>query len=107
MTSLAESLVSSSSRPLTVRMRPDLVSNRQRYQGQNYFVVKEPIGLQYFRFHEEEYYILNQLDGHISLQQIKDGFEQRFPEFAAALGFQAGVLVAGVELLDNICYVGG
>ena len=78
MTSLAESLVSSSSRPLTVRMRPDLVTNRQRYQGQNYFVVKEPIGLQYFRFHEEEYYILNQLDGHISLQQIKEGFERKF-----------------------------
>ena len=78
MPSLAESLVSSSSRPLTVRMRPDLVANRQRYQGQGYWVVKEPVGLQYFRFHEEEYYILNCLDGHISLQQIKDGFEQRF-----------------------------
>lgn len=78
MTSLAESLVSSSSRPLTVRMRPDLVSNRQRYQGQGFWVVKEPVGLQYFRFHEEEYYILNTLDGYVSLQQIKDGFESRF-----------------------------
>jgi putative peptide zinc metalloprotease protein len=59
-------------------MRPDLVSNRQRYQGTIYWVVKEPIGLQYFRFHEEEYFILNMLDGHVSLQQIKDGFEARF-----------------------------
>ncbi len=78
MTTLAESLVSSSSRPLTVRKRPDLSSNRQRYQGMGYWVVKEPVGLQYFRFHDEEYYILNMLDGHVSLQQIKDGFEQRF-----------------------------
>lgn len=78
MTTLAESLVSSSSRPLTVRKRPDLSSNRQRYQGQGYWVVKEPVGLQYFRFHSEEFYILNMLDGHVSLQQIKDGFEQRF-----------------------------
>ncbi|MCG8650474.1 MAG: hemolysin D [Pirellulales bacterium] len=78
MTTLAESLVSSSSRPLTVRKRPDLTANRQRYQGTGYWVVKEPVGLQYYRFHDEEYYILNMLDGHVSLQQIKDGFEQRF-----------------------------
>ncbi|MDG2223395.1 MAG: hemolysin D [Rubripirellula sp.] len=78
MTTLAESLVSSSSRPLTVRKRPDLTANRQRYQGTGYWVVKEPIGLQYFRFHDEEFYILNMLDGHVSLQQIKDGFERRF-----------------------------
>ena len=64
--------------PLTVRKRPDLSANRQRYQGTGYWVVKEPVGLQYFRFHDEEYFILNMLDGHVSLQQIKDGFEQRF-----------------------------
>lgn len=78
MPTLAESLISSSSRPLTVRRRPDLTASRQRYQGENYWVVKEPVGLQYFRFHEEEYFILNMLDGHVSLQQIKEGFEQRF-----------------------------
>lgn len=78
MATLAESLVSSSSRPLTVRKRPDLTASRHQYQGTGYWVVKEPVGLQYYRFHEEEYYILGQLDGHVSLQQIKDGFEQRF-----------------------------
>ena len=78
MTTLAESLVSSSSRSLTVRKRPDLTANRQQYQGAGYWVVKEPVGLQYFRFHEEEYFILNMLDGHVSLQQIKDGFERQF-----------------------------
>ncbi|MDA8745070.1 hemolysin D [Rubripirellula amarantea] len=78
MPTLAESLVSSSSRPLTVRKRPDLSANRQRYQGTGYWVVKEPVGLQYFRFHDEEYFILNMLDGHVSLQQIKEGFERRF-----------------------------
>ncbi|MEM0926049.1 MAG: hemolysin D, partial [Planctomycetota bacterium] len=78
MTTLAESLVSSSSRPLTVRKRPDLSSSRHRYQGTGYWVIKEPVGLQYFRFHDEEYFILNMLDGHVSLQHIKDGFEQRF-----------------------------
>src|SRR6056297_4131747 len=78
MTSLAESLVSSASRPLTVRKRPDLTASRHRYQGTGYWVVKEPVGLQYYRFHEEEYFILQMLDGHISLDQIKEGFEARF-----------------------------
>lgn len=78
MASLAESLISSSSRSLAVRKRPDLRSSRHQYQGTGYWVVKEPVGLQYFRFHEEEYFILQMLDGHISLDQIKEGFEARF-----------------------------
>lgn len=78
MPSLADSLVSSSSRALTVRMRPDLVANKQLYQGEGFWVVKEPVGLQYFRFHEEEYHILCQLDGRVSLQQIKESFEAKF-----------------------------
>ncbi len=36
-----------------------------------YWVVKEPVGLNYYRFHEEEYAILNMLDGDTSLQAIK------------------------------------
>ena len=78
MPTLAESLVSSSSRALTVRKRPDLTANRQRYQGTGYWVVKEPVGLNYYRFHEEEYAILQMLDGHTSLEQIKDRFESEF-----------------------------
>ena len=44
-----------------------------------YWVVKEPIGLKYFRFQEEEYAILSMLDGQISLEEIKEQFERRFP----------------------------
>ncbi|MCU0959251.1 MAG: biotin/lipoyl-binding protein [Pirellulaceae bacterium] len=78
MATLADSLVSSASRPLTLRMRPDLTARRQRYHGQSYWVVKEPIGLNYFRFHEEEYAILCMMDGRISLEAIKERFEQEF-----------------------------
>jgi putative peptide zinc metalloprotease protein len=78
MTTLADSLIASTSRPLTVRTRPDLTYSRHLYQGTGYWVVKEPVGLQYFRFHEEEYFILKMLDGHISLQQIKEAFEEHF-----------------------------
>ncbi|MDX1948068.1 MAG: HlyD family efflux transporter periplasmic adaptor subunit [Pirellulaceae bacterium] len=78
MTTLAESLISSTSRPLTLRMRPDLSAKRHRYHGQTFWVVKEPVGLSYFRFHEEEYAILCMLDGMSSLDQIKEQFEQQF-----------------------------
>ena len=78
MVTLAESLVSSTSRPLLLRMRPDLTAKRHKYHGQSYWVVKEPVGLNYFRFHEEEYAILCMLDGRTSLEEIKDEFEQQF-----------------------------
>lgn len=78
MTTLAESLISSTSRPLRLRMRPDLWSRQQRYHGRSYWVVKEPLGLNYFRFHEEEYAILCMLDGQSSLEDIKERFEQEF-----------------------------
>ncbi len=78
MATLADSLVSSASRSLALRMRPDLTARRHRYHGQSFWVVKEPIGLNYFRFHEEEYAILCMLDGRSSLESIKERFELEF-----------------------------
>jgi putative peptide zinc metalloprotease protein len=78
MATLADSLISSTSRPLTLRMRPDLSSRQQRYHGRTFWVVKEPVGLNYFRFHEEEYAILCMMDGQSSLEDIKDRFETEF-----------------------------
>jgi len=79
MATLADSLVSSSARRLSVRMRPDLLAERHRYQGRVYWVIKEPVSLTYFRFQEEEYAILKMLDGRTSLDELKDRFEAEFP----------------------------
>jgi putative peptide zinc metalloprotease protein len=79
MATLADSLVSSSARKLPVRRRPDLSARRQRYLGRSYWVVKDPIGLHYFRFQDEEYAILQMFDGQRSLDEIKDEFEAQFP----------------------------
>ncbi|RIK74159.1 MAG: hemolysin D, partial [Planctomycetota bacterium] len=79
MPTLADSIVSSSSRKLTIRARPDLKARRQRYQGRIYWVVKDPVGLQYFRFEEEEFAILQMLDGQSSLDDIAERFEAEFP----------------------------
>lgn len=78
MVSLQDSLVASSSRALPLRVRPDLTARQHTYQGRGYWVVKEPLGLNYFRFQEEEYAILNMLDGKTSLQDIKERFEKEF-----------------------------
>ena len=79
MATLADSLVSSSSRKLPIRMRPDLRARQHRYQGRIYWVVKDPVGLQYFRFEEEEFAILQMLDGQSSLDEIAERFERDFP----------------------------
>jgi len=78
MTTMADSLVNSAMRPLQLRRRPDLEAKKHRYHGRVYWVVKEPVGLNYYRFHEEEYAILNMLDGQTSLQAIKDRFQSEF-----------------------------
>jgi len=78
VTTLAESLVASFSRKLTLRMRSDLTAKKQLYHGRSYWVVKEPLGLKYFRFQEEEYAILQMLDGQSSLEDIKKRFERDF-----------------------------
>jgi len=79
MSTLADSIVSSSSRSLAVIVRPDLKARKQRYQGRVYWVVKDPVGLQYFRFEEEEFAILQMLDGQSSLEEIAERFEAEFP----------------------------
>jgi putative peptide zinc metalloprotease protein len=106
MATLADSLVSSSARKLPIRRRPDLIARRQRYHGRIYWVVKDPVGLHYFRFQEEEYAILQMLDGETSLDEIKEQFEERFPpqkitveEIQQFLGMlhRSGLILAGVQ----------
>jgi putative peptide zinc metalloprotease protein len=115
MLTLRDSLVSSSSRRLRVRRRPDLVAQRQQYLGRSYWLVKEPVGLRYFRFQDEEYAILQMFDGDTSLDEIKERFEAEFrpqkitlEELQQFLGMlhRSGLIVAdvpgqGVQLLER------
>lgn len=105
MATLAESLVPSSSRKLSIRIRPDLVARKHRYQGRAYWVVKDPVGLQYFRFEEEEFSILQMLDGQSSLEEIAEQFANDFPpqtiqpdELQQFIGMlhRSGLVITGV-----------
>src|SRR6188768_1071147 len=72
-------LTAATSRPLALRWRLDLQVHRQRYQGRDCWVVKDPLRLKYFRFEEEELWLLQRLDGTIGLQDLQHQFESQFP----------------------------
>ncbi|MCA9216012.1 MAG: HlyD family efflux transporter periplasmic adaptor subunit [Planctomycetales bacterium] len=106
MVTLNDSLVSSATRKLPLRMRPDLSMRYHKYQGKPYWVIKEPIGLKYYRFQEEEFSILQMLDGTVSFQEIKDRFEKDFAPQKITLGdlqhfigmlHRSGLLITGAE----------
>ena len=105
MVTLHDSLLSSSARPLSIRRRPDLIARRHHYLGRSYWIVKDPVGLNYYRFQEEEYALLNWLDGAVSLDELKDRFEEEYPpqkitleELQQFLGMlhRSGLVIAAV-----------
>jgi putative peptide zinc metalloprotease protein len=67
---------SNTARPLALTMRRDLVVRRQRWQGREYWTVKDPLALKYYRFEEEEFAILSMLDGGASIDSIRERFER-------------------------------
>ncbi len=79
MASLAESLLASAERRLPIKKRADLEARKHRYLGKTYWIVKDPVALNYFRFEEEEFAILQMLDGNTSLAEIQRRFEATFP----------------------------
>src|SRR5580704_12844832 len=61
-----------------LRRRPDLGITPQKYERKSYFVVKDPVSLRYYRFKEQEHFILQQMDGVHNVEQIQKDFEKRF-----------------------------
>ena len=78
MSRFLQSLVSSARRPLLLRMRADLIVREHHYLGRRYWVIKDPLALKYYRFEDEEFAILEMLDGGSSLEVIQQRFEARF-----------------------------
>src|SRR5689334_19790001 len=61
-----------------IRLRADLNITPQRYEGRTYYVVKDPVSLRYYRFKEQEHFIIRMLDGTHTLDEAQKEFEQRF-----------------------------
>ncbi len=72
----------SSTRPtaerLPVRMRGDLRIQPRRARGRRYWIVKDPVALQYFQLRDEEHFLLRQLDGRASLDDVQSAFAREF-----------------------------
>lgn len=79
MLTQAASSVSSTQRPIPLRVRPDLVVSRIAYQGIGSYVVKDPVGLKYHRLHAEQYRVLQLLDGQRNLEAIREQLRRDFP----------------------------
>ena len=69
---------SSTTRRLALRARPELVIRPLQVGSLRYWVVKDPVALKYFHLRDEEHAILQMLDGHTSLAEIRRRFERVF-----------------------------
>lgn len=66
-------------RSLQLRRRQDLVCQRLQFDGDDCWVVKDPVSLKYFRLQPPEWCVLEQLDGNSSYAQIHDQLHAEFP----------------------------
>jgi putative peptide zinc metalloprotease protein len=61
-----------------LRVRLDLGINPQRYEGRTYFVIKDPVSLRYYRFKDQEHFLIRMMDGKHTLDDAQKAFEQQF-----------------------------
>jgi putative peptide zinc metalloprotease protein len=61
-----------------LRLRPDLGIAPQKYEGRTYWVVKDPVSMRYYRFKEQEHFLLQFMDGEHTLDEAQKEYEQRF-----------------------------
>jgi putative peptide zinc metalloprotease protein len=90
---------------LQVKLRPDLVVQPQFYEGMTHYVVKDPLALKYFRFKIEEYFLLQQFDGKLTLQEVKKAFERKYRPQTISIEdltrFVAQLHEAGIVQIDS------
>ena len=60
-------------------LRGDLIITQQMFEGRTYYVIKDPISLQYFRMTAEDYYLATLFDGKRTFGKIREAYLQRFP----------------------------
>ncbi|MHB1423680.1 MAG: site-2 protease family protein [Gemmataceae bacterium] len=61
-----------------VRLRRDLNIEEQKYEGRTFHVVKDPVSLRYYRLKDNEYFLLQYLDGKRTLEDAQKEYEIRY-----------------------------
>src|ERR1700683_1728830 len=87
-----------------LRVRSDLDITPQRYEGRTYYIVKDPVSLRYYRFKEQEHFLLQLMDGLHTLEDAQKEFEQAFRPDRLTLedleGFGHQLLTVGLAQND-------
>lgn len=60
-------------------LRVDLVIRRQLFKFEDYYVVKDPLSLTYFRLQPEEAYIVGLMDGRRKMREIYAAYLEHYP----------------------------
>src|SRR5262249_39096710 len=83
-----------------LRIRKDLGITPQKYEGKTYYVVKDPVSLRYYRFKEQEHFLIHMMDGSHTLDDAQKEFEKQFRPERLTLedleGFGQQLLNAGL-----------
>jgi len=97
------------------RLRPELEVSEQVYDGQPYWVIKDPVSLRYYRFSREEYFILDQLRKGVTLEELKEAHREEFQDDSLRAdeigGFLGSLMSRNLVLLpqpnrDELLYLG-
>src|SRR5262249_47406551 len=59
-------------------VRPGLQADRQKYEGQGFHLVKDPVCLRYSRFNRQEYFVFSLFDGKHTMEDVQKSFEKEF-----------------------------
>src|SRR6266851_3616895 len=83
-----------------IRLRGDLAIAPQKYEGRTYYVVKDPVSMRYYRFKEQEHFLIGLMDGSSTLDDAQKAYEKRFRPERLTLedleGFGQQLLTAGL-----------
>lgn len=83
-----------------LRVRGDLGITPSKYEGKTHYVVKDPVSLRYYRFNEQEYFVVKHFDGKHTLEETQKAFEREFRPHRLTLedleGFAQQLLQAGL-----------
>jgi putative peptide zinc metalloprotease protein len=60
-------------------LRADLIIIKQFFEGRTFYVVKDPISLQYYRLTAEDYFLATLFDGKRTMGQVRAAYVERFP----------------------------
>jgi putative peptide zinc metalloprotease protein len=88
-----------------IRTRPDLIIQQQIHEGETHYIVKDPVGMRYYRLRPVDYFILSRLNGTYTLEELRDAFEIEFPdrklEMEEIVRFVGQLTEAGLVLVES------